>query len=181
MSDTKYNNNVSRLIAGNLIHKQKGAATLLISIFLLFVLTIVGVSAVKITSLDTLIAGNDQQKMILFQETETRLKQLASIQRLSQTFTATGFTNNVTDDPQQYVFDETAKWPGFKESIYDMQANYPCEQGGSAMSLGPNMPVCDLYSFQVNARKKNMGVKDKHHRGAGKMVPSKSGNGSLMK
>ncbi|KAG1682748.1 Type IV pilus biogenesis factor PilY1 [Nymphon striatum] len=126
-------------------------------------------------SVNTLIAGNDQQQMILYQETETRLKQLTSIHRLSQTFTNTGFTSNDTADTQQYVFAESDKWQGFTESIQDMQASYPCEQGGKAMSLGPNMPVCDLYNFEVNAKKSNMGVKDIHHSGAGKMVPVISG------
>lgn len=165
----------------NIALKQQGATTLLIALFILFVLTIVGISAVKITSLETLIAGNDQQQMILFQETETRLKQLSSIHRLSQTFTNTGFTSNDDADPQQYIFSEADKWKGFTETIQDMQASYPCEQGGRAMSLGPNMPVCDLYNFEINAKKRNMGAKDIHHSGAGKMVPSKGGNGSLLK
>ena len=160
--------------------KQHGA-TLLSALTFLVLLTVVGVSASKIAIQDILIAGNDQKQMMLYQVTENQLKKLTNISMLSQTFTEDGFTSNLEEQDDKYQFDEIDTDKGkLTEIITDIPVIYPCERQGKATSIGPAAPPCDLYDFQVKTKGKNFGGKDKHHRGAGKMIPNSGSKGSLL-
>ncbi len=148
-------------------NKQNGA-TLITALMMLLVMTLLGVAAIKMSILDMLIAGNDQQRMLLYQETHTTLSELAITNRLSTTLTVDGFVGTAN---QEYVFAIDPAKTGIRETITDMQERYPCERAGISSSIGPNAPVCDLYDFQINAKKATSGVTELHHRGSGKMVP----------
>ncbi len=161
-------------------NKQRGA-TLFTALIMLLVMTIIAFTSIKMSTLDLLIAGNEQQKMLLFQETETKLSQLAISNRLNQTFTETGFVGNLTDNTEVFLFAANAAQPDFSEIITSMQDYYPCERLGVGTSMGSNAPVCDLYDFQIKAKKAVSNVKAKHHRGSGKMVPKKGSSGNSVK
>lgn len=154
-------------------NKQQGA-TLITALMMLLVMTLLGVAAIKMSILDMLIAGNDQQRMLLYQETHTSLSELAITKKLKATLTVDGFEGNTNN--QEYLFAANPAKKGIRETITDMQERYPCERAGVSSSIGPNAPVCDLYDFQINAKKAASGVSEIHHRGSGKMVPKLGSN-----
>ena len=83
------------MISNHNKNKQMGA-TLITSLVFLLLMTIVSVSATKMSILDLLVSSNEQQQMVLFQTTANQLKQLTHVSKLNQTFGTTGFEGNVT-------------------------------------------------------------------------------------
>ncbi len=136
-------------------------------------MTIVGVSATKISSMDVLIAGNDQKKMILNQSLDSRLPQYASIEVLEKTFTKTGFTPS-EGETNKYIFAQTTS-EDFKVDIevIDLAYSYDCKREGKASDIGPDAPACDLYDFHVSLKSMGSSAKNTRHQGSGKMVPRK--------
>ncbi|MCF6190049.1 MAG: pilus assembly PilX N-terminal domain-containing protein [Cocleimonas sp.] len=163
-------------------NKQTGA-TLITSLVFLLLMTIVSVSATKISLLDVLVSSNEQQQMVLFQTTANQLKQLTHIAKLNQTFESTGFVGNVSGEDDQYKFTSDFNTDNnITEIITELPVkNYDCERNGVAGSMGPSAPKCDLYDFQVRRAGQNSAAKDRHHHGAGKMVPSGGSKGNLIK
>ena len=49
---------------------------------------------------------------------------------------------------------------------------------GEVVSIGPNVPTCDLYDFQVKGAGHG-GARDRHNRGAGKEKPNANKNSYL--
>ena len=158
-------------------NRQQGA-TLFTALVFLTLMTIVSVSAAKISMLDIFVAGNNQQRMILFQNTSNQLNETATINNLNASFTVDGFTSNVTGSDNLFEFDDSPD--NIEERITDLSLEYPCERQGKASSVGPNAPPCDLYDFQVRTRLKGSDARDQHNRGAGKMVPNSGSKGSLL-
>lgn len=152
-------------------NKQRGA-TLITSLVFLSLMTIVGVSASKISILDVLVAGNEQQRMLLFQETENDLKDLTSVPKLYKPMIgAAGASFSASTGA--YVFPTSSEKPHVSEKITDKKKRYSCGGfSGKAVSIGPSVPPCDLYDFQVNATKLGSSAKDRHNRGAGKEKPN---------
>ncbi len=163
-------------------NKQAGA-TLVTSLVFLLLMTIVSVSATKISMLDLLVSSNDQQQMVLFQTTGNQLKQLTHISKLNQTLGTTGFEGNVTGEADQFKFTSDFNTDNrITEIITELPVkNYDCERNGAASGIGPSVPKCDLYDFQVKRTGQNSAAKDRHHHGAGKMVPSGGSKGNLIK
>ena len=157
--------------------KQKGA-TLVTALVFLLLMTMLSVTASKVSMIDILIAGNNQQKMILYQDTHNQLKDTATIEKLNVTFTENGFTSNVTGTDDLFDFSNSPN--NIDERITDLQIEYPCKRDGLGSSIGPNAPPCDLYDFRVRARLQNSNAVDQHHRGAGKMIPNAGSKGSLL-
>jgi len=155
-------------------HKQQGA-TLITALMMLLVLTILGISAVKMTTLNILVAGNEQQKMMLFQTAETDLVNMTTPVKLY-----TPLVDKLFDqDTGEYLVPNPTN-PLSAETITDTGKIYSCEGiSGLAVSLGPDMPPCQMYDFQIRARAANRGARDTHHRGAGKEVPNPKKNSYL--
>jgi len=65
----------------NFAKKQQGA-TLVTALVFLTLMTIVSVSAAKISMLDVLVSGNNQQQMVLYQKTSRDLNAHAKPTRL---------------------------------------------------------------------------------------------------
>ena len=160
------------------IQKKQRGATLFTTLIFLTLMAIVSVTAVKISMLDILIAGSNKQRVELFQKTSNQLKKTATINTLSSTFTIAGFTGNVDGNAKQFLI---ANSPNLiEERVTDLTLEYPCERQGRASSIGANSPPCDLYDFEVRSRKQGSGAREKHNRGAGKMVPNSGSKGSLL-
>jgi len=85
-------------------NKQQGA-TLVTSLMMLTIMTIVGVSAVKVSSTEILIAGNEQEKMKLFQTTQTDLNELSTPLEL-----LTPLVGEVDDEQNQAEFDTNGEY-----------------------------------------------------------------------
>jgi len=171
----------------NIAKKQKGA-TLITALSFLVLMTLVSVSATKISILDVLVSGNDQQQMVLAQNTENCLTRLTRIQQLSRTFTADGFQGNVPGRmndqflfPDQFIPECITQNVTTAEIITDvLPENYPCERQGRAMSMGPGALPCDLFDFQVQSTRNTSGTRELRRRGAGKMIPDSGSDASLL-
>lgn len=147
--------------------KNQSGITLITSLMMLLVMTILGVTAVKISSVDLLVAHNYQQQLSVYQEAETKIRKEVSFYRLH---------NWMMEDQQPP--DTTKNTLVSKAEVADLKREYPCKGRSSlANSLGPNSPQCKLFLFSIDADMKGSGAKEKHFQGAGKQFPSLS-NGS---
>ena len=153
--------------------KRQQGATLITALMMLLVMTIIGISAVKMSSINILIAGNDQQKLMLMQETETALNNLATPGKLIDPLINEEINGVVAQfDPEthEYPVPEPFK-DNMAEIITDMDKLYGCEGfDGKAVSIGSDVPPCHLYDFKVKAQKNSARVV--RRRGAGKEVPN---------
>jgi hypothetical protein len=153
-------------------NKQAGV-TLITSMMLLVIMTIIGVSATKVSSMSALISGNDQQQMLLAQTLNSKLPQFASVDTLEKTLSSTGFTPSA-GETNKYVFSQVSN-DGYKvdKEVTDLAYNYACKRNGKASDIGPDAPSCDLYDFHIGLKRSSSNAKDTRHQGSGKMVPSK--------
>lgn len=161
-------------------NKQQGA-TLITALMMLLVMTVLGISAVKMSTIDILIASNDQQKLMLMQEAETDLINLTTPSKLIEPLvglTVDGETAAFDAETNMYTIPNPTNDLTI-EIITDMELEYDCQGfGGKAVSQGCEVP-CRLYDFQVKARKANSGAREQRRRGAGKEVPDSSKNSCL--
>ncbi len=163
---------MKRRIDTKTLCKQQGA-TLITALMMLLVMTIIGISAVRMSSISILIAGNDQQKLMLMQETESALNNLATPGKLIDPLINEPINGVVADFDaltKEYIVPEPFK-SKMTETITDMDILYGCEGfDGKAVSIGSDVPPCHLYDFKVDAKKNNATVV--RRRGAGKEVPN---------
>lgn len=147
--------------------KQRGA-TLFTSLVFLTLMTIVTVSAAKIGSLDVLLSGNNQQQMLVFQQTDKTL---------------IGFSNPVVVvvavDENDGVKNEWTKnltvMKHEKREVKNRNIAYPCKDNGLATSLGSDdAGQCYMFDLSAEDRLVNRGLTDKHFRGVGKLLPNTS-------
>lgn len=152
-------------------YKQKGA-TLATTLVFLMLMTIVSVSATKISILDVLVAGNEQQQMLMFQETANDLKELTTPVVLITTLSNKGITDSwIHDVPAN------SEKPNSKQKITNREKTYQCGGfAGLAISIGPDTSPCMLFDFEAKSGLPNTGVVDKHTRGAGKEFPKATRN-----
>jgi len=151
--------------------KQRGA-TLFTALTFLLLMTIVTVSASKISFQDTYIANNTQQKQLLFQQTENDLSQLTKVVELYVPLTGEGGAE-FDDATGVYKLPIDNDKLGTSQEITDLKKQYQCGGfDGKAISIGPDTNHCFLYDFQVNSRARNTGARDRHNRGAGKEKPN---------
>ena len=153
-----------------LMHKQKGA-TLFTALVFLTLMTIVSVSATKLSILDLLMAGNNQQKMELYQETSNDLKRHTDPSRLLPILQQDG-----VGVPWVEVMPTSTAHPNREEKIANRVLKYSCAGNGLATSIGPDVPPCYLFDFEVKNKKSNSSAKEKHRRGAGKEFPKANRN-----
>lgn len=152
--------------------KQKGA-TLVTSMMLLIVMTIAGVTTIKISSTSLLIAGAQQEGMLLSQHLNSELPMFASVEYLQESFTSTGFTPT-SGQSNKYIFNQVEDEDiRINKTITNHDYKYGCLRNGKASDIGPDAPVCDLYDFYIDLYSTRSNAKDTRHQGSGKMVPSK--------
>lgn len=154
--------------------KQKGA-TLFTALVFLALMTIVSVSAAKISMFDVLVSGNNQQQMELFQETAREIDDHARPANLLKLVINTDAYSNprVAWD---HNYPSIAAKPNLQKSITNRVIEYPCGAiNGLATSQGAGNS-CRLYDFEVRTRKQNSSARDRHARGGGKEYPTASRN-----
>ena len=158
--------------------RNQQGATLFTALVFLILMTIVSVSAAKLSILDLLIAGNNQQQMELYQETENDLKELATVPELYVPIVPDPNLFNTLTGVYKLPYDSNK--PDVVQQITDNRKSYTCIGfSGLAISMGPDVPKCDLYDFQVITSKTHTSAKDRHNRGAGKEKPNASKNSTL--
>jgi len=154
--------------------KQQGATMVTTLVFLLL-MTIVTVSASKISILDMLVSSNNLRQMEVFQQTENDLKLLTTPVKFFKAYSA-----HEHGIPWSHTFTQVSTKPNTQEKIESRNLKYQC--GGFnrlAISIGSSQSPCFLYDFQVKNSIPNTGVRGKHFRGAGKEFPDASKNSTL--
>lgn len=152
----------------SIMRKQKGA-TLFSALTILVVLTIVGISAVRISVVDIKVASNEEQKVATSQLTSNAL-----IDITKPVFLYNWLERKKKDPDDLGIDDVTNGKIHAKRTISSAEVEYPCMGNGGAVSIGIDAPSCRVFEFNVDVSKKGSGVKDSHFRGAGKEVPRNS-------
>ena len=159
--------------------KQQGS-TLIMSLMMLIVITIAGVSAVKISSIDTLIAGNEQQAMELYQETENTLTKFANTNSIYQALDKDKdyeFTGNIEGQSNKYKMTDSNS--SVSKIITDTERRVDCRRSGQGTTIG--LIDCRVYDFEVKMKAALSSAEHTHYRGMGKVVPkSGSSKGSIL-
>ena len=147
--------------------KRQSGITLITSLMMLLAMTIIGVTAVRISSVDLLVAHNYQQQLSVYQEAETKIRREVSFYRLHDWMMA-------DKQPPDTQKDSMVS----KAAVSDLERSYPCKGRSSlANSLGPDAPACKVFLFTIDSDMKGTGAKESHYKGAGKQFPNQS-NGS---
>jgi len=150
--------------------KEKGA-TLFTALVFLALMTIVSVSAAKLSMLDVLLAGNNQQRMEMYQQTSNDLKNHTNPARLLPILKIDGVTS-----PWSRTMTPDTTIPNKAEKIENRVQQYLCNGNGLATSVGPDTPPCYLFDFEVKNKRNGSSVRERHIRGAGKEFPKASRN-----
>ena len=151
------------------INKNKQAGiTLITSLVMLLAMTIIGLTAIKISSVDLLIANNYQKKLHVYQAAESKIQKDADFYWLFQWMQTA--VNAPVDDSKDIIS---------TSEIVDLEDDYPCTPNDLATSLGPDSTPCRIYMFQIEAAMKSSGAKEDHYQGAGKLFPNIS-KGSFL-
>ena len=151
-------------------NKQKGA-TLFPALSILIVLTIISLSSARMSIMDIKVASNDEQQMMMYQEAENALKRITKPVKLYEWIEA-----RRDDSSVKGIDDIETAGLKTKTNITDLNTEYACVGKGGAVSIGPEVPSCQLYDFHVDINKQGLGTRDVHHRGAGKEVPHNGGS-----
>ncbi len=161
--------------------QQQRGATLFTSLVFLALMTVVSVSATRVSILDVLIAGNNQQQIRNFQDTENELKKLTRVDDLAVPMLNEAPGEEFNEITGVYnVPPRSASETGIDRQITDTGKRYPCGGfEGQAVSIGPDVSPCDLYDFQVRHKMTNSSVRDRHNRGGGKEKPNANKNSYL--
>ena len=147
--------------------KSQSGITLITSLMMLVAMTIIGVTAVKLSTVDLLVAHNYQQQLSVYQEAETKIRRDVSFYRLHDW---------MMEDKQPP--DTSKDSMVTKASVSDLERSYPCKgQNNLANSLGPDAPSCKVFLFSIDSNMEGTGAKESHYQGAGKQFPNQS-NGS---
>jgi len=164
----------------NFAKKQQGA-TLVTALVFLTLMTIVSVSAAKISMLDVLVSGNNQQQMVLYQKTSRDLNAHAKPTRLLKLLIEDeGEANNYKEE-WAYNFEVAENNPNTNEKITNRVIEYQCGAiNGLATSQGSNNS-CRLFDFEVKTKKSNSNGRDRQVRGAGKEYPTAARNNLIRR
>jgi type IV pilus assembly protein PilX len=152
------------------LSKQSGAV-LLVSLIMLLLLTIIGLSAVNITTLDTRIAANSRDRGIAFDAAETALnvatEAIAPGRDLPDSSMA-GYQSVALAD-QWWRIANATWWGTNAEKVTDYNGrsetqNYvvelPTEKGSTSLTLGLPKPITRYY--RVTARGEGQGGANVH-------------------
>lgn len=152
------------------IIKNQQGASLVIALVILLVITILGISSVRLSSQDLIIASNEQQQMMVHQAAESAKKQVVNFynvykwiddQTLPNTMTQQLNSGNVQSD-----------------ITISRGATYTCfGQAGAANSVGIGTNKCRVYTFSINSQLLGTGARTQLFKGEGKELPAVVGNG----
>ncbi len=155
-----------------IIKKQKGAS-LIIALVVLLVITILGISSVRLSSQDLIIASNEQQQMMVFQATESARKQVVNFYNVYKW---------IDDETTPSTLTQQINSGNVRSDITITRgAAYTCfgqaGQEGEANSIGVGTNKCRVYTFAIDSQLLGTGARAKLFKGEGKELPSTVGNG----
>lgn len=141
----------------------------MVALVVLLIITMLGISAARLSTQDLIIASNEQQMMMVTQASESARSKSVSFYNLFK------WLDDGTLPAKQTQQLDT----GSVESkiAVDVGEKYICYgQSGEAMSLGPGATWCRVYTFTVDSRLTGTGAHNRVMKGEGKELPSAAGN-----
>ncbi|MCK5895292.1 MAG: pilus assembly PilX N-terminal domain-containing protein [Cocleimonas sp.] len=147
---------------------QQGAS-LFMGLVILLVISILGISSVRLSILDTLMASNDEQKMLVTQTSETTKKKVVYFYYLFKWISANETPEKITTTMKSTTISSQVE--------INSGEFYPCfGQTGEAMSLGPAAPKCRVFSFEIESKIAGTGAQERLVKGEGKEFPNIHGH-----
>ena len=143
---------------------KQGGSTLLLALLMMLVITMLGVSSMRQTSQEILIASNAQQLMFVEQANATVTSEVATFYSLSQWL-------NDESQPANKVISQD--WGDINSSSLITQGkNYYClGNRGRANSIGVGKPKCRAFTFDVVSQLVGTGAKSGSATSVGVMLP----------
>ncbi len=150
--------------------KYQAGASLIAALVVLLVITMIGISGVRLSTQDLMIASNEQQQMMVSQASESASNKVVNFFNVYQ-----WIEDETLPDIQARVLDSGSVK---SEVSIGRGAKYTCfGQSGEAMSLGPSATKCRVYTFDINSTLVGTGARDRLFKGEGKELPSVAGGG----
>lgn len=164
--------NINNTHSINAIPRKQRGATLFTALVFLTLMTIVSVSAAKIASLDAIVAGNNQQQMLVFQQTDKTLNGFSNPVRVVVAISENG---GVEDKWDKILNPNPDTSVNATREIKNRGIDYPCKAEGLATSVGnSSAPKCYVFDLSAEDSLVSFGMSDKHYRGVGKFLPNNS-------
>ncbi|RVU83874.1 hypothetical protein EOL70_13690 [Leucothrix sargassi] len=154
--------------------KQQGVV-LLWALGILLVLTIVSVSSVKVSNLNTLVAGNSLSSMLVFQGAESTLSRVSNLNYVNEA--ATTMPSRSTNVAATELPDEAVSGGSLsaKASVSFVSYTACPAAAGIAMSTSSSAAAggvtCQLFRVDAESRLKGTGAKKDHTMGIAVYVP----------
>ena len=131
------------------LRRQRGI-TLVTSLIFLVIMSVVAMMASKLSIMDTHLARNNKERVLIYQETANDLRLLADVERLHGPMTERKFsaTTGIYLPPKEALKPSTTE--AITDIGFDQDSNlYDCEGwSGRASSIGLGARKCDLFDFQ---------------------------------
>lgn len=145
--------------------KSQSGITLITSLVMLLVMTILSVTAIKLSTMDLAVAKNYQHQLTVYQAAETELRKDVNFYHLYKWML----------DNRQHPGESKNEGVVTETLVVDLERNYICKgRQSQATSIGPDSPPCRLFMFTVDSHLEGTGAKDRHFQGTGKQVPNMS-------
>ncbi len=150
--------------------KYQTGASLIIALVVLLITTMIGISAVRLSTQDLMIASNEQQKMMVAQASESARNKVVNFFNVYKW---------IEDETLPSIQTRQLDSGSVKSEVTIARgAKYICfGQSGEAMSIGPGATQCRVYTFDINSTLVGTGARDRLFKGEGKELPSMAGDG----
>ena len=150
--------------------KNQQGVSLVIALVVLLVITMIGISSVRLSSQDIIIASNEQQQMMISQASESARKKVVSFYNVYR------WINDETLPDEQIQELNTGR---VRSNVVITRGEiYNCfGQSGEAMSLGPGASKCRVYTFDIDSKLLGTGARNRLFKGEGKEIPTVAGDG----
>ena len=145
--------------------KQQGAVLLMAMIFLI-VITIIGVSAVNSSSIQTQTAGNNISSMLVYNGAESALAKSANHVDQKNLTAALATPNVEKAVPAVYLPDESTGNGTLKSTagVTFLGVGLPCPIGGAGMAISSVM-TCKVWVLNAESKLQGTNAKDRHLQG----------------
>lgn len=156
-------------------HKRQQGVVLLWALAILLVLTLLSISSVKVSNINTQVAGNSMASMMVFQGVESTLSRTVNTNYIHQAAINTPGRNKAV--PAADLPNEAVSGGSLSSKASVAYVGYsPCPAvNGVAMSTNASPSAggitCQIYQVDAESRLRGTGARAKHRLGVAKIVP----------
>lgn len=161
-------------------YKKQTGAVMLWSLVILLVLLMMGVTSMRLSGLDTRIAGNEMHRMLTFQAAESSITRVAKLYYLDMASKSadSSMDKSGMTDPISMGSSGVDVQSDAKIELVSQKMDCPVLTGlANSMdaSAGPDGMDCQLYRIDARSRLPGSGARGRHSTGVVKFTPSIGG------